>query len=79
MSSIKTVGELRDLIKDLPDDMAVGGYDGMDHPDYVQMDFYVHKRTDDPDWAEYKKSDRMVSWWEAWGEVPDAVFVCSTD
>ena len=70
-----TIGELKKLIKDLPDDMTVVGYDGSDYTDYTSVNFYVHDRTEDKVDLEEEKQ----KWW--WGdkEIPDKVFVCNTD
>lgn len=40
MTAIRTVKELKEVIKDLPDDMEVEGYDGGDRPRPVSL--YTH-------------------------------------
>jgi hypothetical protein len=79
MPSIKTVGELRKFLETIPDDVAVGGYDGHDHLDYRMVDFYVVDRSLEPEWEEYQHQEDLEIWWSAWGKVPSIVLVCSTD
>ena len=75
---IRTIGELKELIKDLPDDMAIGGYNGGDYIDYIGVDFYIVDRSEDEDWDKWKKDETMKNWWKDI-QVPDKVFVCDTD
>ena len=74
-----TIGELKELIKDLPDDMPVVSYSNAGFVDYRRdAQFYVVDRSEDEWWDEHKNSEEMKNWWKN-QEVPDKVFVCDTD
>jgi hypothetical protein len=72
-----TVGELKRVIADLPDDMVIGGTPCNHAADYREVSFYVHDRTQDEGWEEWSRRPEIVAWWH--GNVPEVVFVCNTD
>lgn len=73
----KTIGELKALIADLPDDLPVAGYDGRDHTDYRDVLFYVDDRSAEEGWEQWSQKPELITWWN--GPVPPVVFVCNTD
>jgi hypothetical protein len=72
-----TIGELKKLIADLPDDLPVVGYDGRDRIDYREVGFYIHDRAAEEGWEQWSQKPEQITWWN--GLVPPVVFVCNTD
>ena len=81
MTTIRTIGELKKLLENIPDDIVIGGYSGNNNnPDYVPVGFELRDRskiTDIDDWEGKKNSKEMIEWWD--GPAPDIIFICDTD
>jgi hypothetical protein len=72
---IKTVGDLKKYLKELPDDLVVGGYDGGDNVDYTSVSFYINDRSKEKGWD--ANDTLLVEWWGK--QAPIKVLVCSVD
>lgn len=71
---IRTVGELKKLLQNLPDNLPVGGYPSGNRPDYGPVSFYVHDRKDEPN---VLTDPEAIKYWK--GPVPVKILVCNTD
>jgi len=75
--NITTVGQLREYLKQFPDDLAIGGSDDQQRLDYCHLSFYLSDRSKDTI-EEFNPDDPLLNeWWE--GPPPIKVLVIDTE